>query len=263
MLPHTMNRLITIPMSHYNERARWALDVCGVPYREQGYLPLLHFAPVAWYGFGQDSGRADRASGRYSTPLLVTSDGERIHDSGEIVAFAARRRPGAIDMSPEAIAMAQSFHDRLGPRTRRLVYHWSLPDREMMIWTARQNVGRLQSGVLHLGYPVFRAVLRKALGVRPERAERALDQVRAIFDEVSNQVRDKPFLVHDRFSTADLTFASLAALALGVQRHEGYGAVMPPLERCPSEARNVMNELRETKAGKFALRMFRDHRRPS
>ncbi|MFW5741211.1 MAG: hypothetical protein ACOC1F_12675, partial [Myxococcota bacterium] len=45
------------------ERARWALDVCRVAYTEHGYLPLLHFAPVLWYG--RASGQADRVSGRF------------------------------------------------------------------------------------------------------------------------------------------------------------------------------------------------------
>ncbi|MFW5741213.1 MAG: hypothetical protein ACOC1F_12685 [Myxococcota bacterium] len=76
-----------------------------------------------------------------------------------------------------------------------------------------------------------------------------------MFDEVSERVRDRRFLVGDRFSTADLTFASLASLALGVQREEGYGAVMPPLEQCASDAQRVMRALRDTEAGRFVLRI--------
>lgn len=255
-----MHRLITIPMSHYNERARWALDVAGIDYREQGYLPLFHFLPVMLHTIGRGTGTADRASSRFSTPLFITSDGRHIHDSGEILAFAAQQRPDAISMSEDALVLAKRFHDELGPKARLLTYHWCLPDAELMVWIARQNVGPVQAEALRFGYPAIRRAMRRALGVTPDRAERALATVRHVFDDVSRLVRGREFLVGDRFSTADLTFASLASLALGVNHEEGYGAVMPRLDRCPSEARVIMHELRETEAGKFALRMYRDER---
>ena len=34
--------LITIPLSHYCEKARWALDRVALSYREEPHAPLLH-----------------------------------------------------------------------------------------------------------------------------------------------------------------------------------------------------------------------------
>ena len=34
--------LITIPLSHYCEKARWALDRAALPYREEPHIPLIH-----------------------------------------------------------------------------------------------------------------------------------------------------------------------------------------------------------------------------
>ena len=45
-------RLITIPFSHYCEKARWALDYCGVPYTEDAHLPGLHIRPTRRAGGG-------------------------------------------------------------------------------------------------------------------------------------------------------------------------------------------------------------------
>ena len=42
------HHLITICFSHFNEKARWALDRFGVAYRESGYLPLLHMPFALW-----------------------------------------------------------------------------------------------------------------------------------------------------------------------------------------------------------------------
>jgi glutathione S-transferase len=36
------NRLVTIPISHYCEKARWALDRAGVPYREEAHIQAVH-----------------------------------------------------------------------------------------------------------------------------------------------------------------------------------------------------------------------------
>ena len=124
-----------------------------------------------------------------------------------------------------------------------------------------QHDAPVQTRIVISAYPLFRRAMIRALGVIPSRADRALEEVRTIFDEVSDQIRDRRFLVGESFSLADLTFASLASLALGVSHDEGYGAVMPSLERYPEPARSVMRELRATEAGKFALRMYAEERR--
>jgi len=37
-----MGRLVTIPISHYCEKARWALERAGVPYREERHVQGVH-----------------------------------------------------------------------------------------------------------------------------------------------------------------------------------------------------------------------------
>jgi glutathione S-transferase len=36
-------RLLTIPISHYCEKARWALDRLGLPYVEERHLQVFHY----------------------------------------------------------------------------------------------------------------------------------------------------------------------------------------------------------------------------
>ena len=71
-------RLITIPFSHFCEKARWALDRADLAYVEDGHLPLFH-APSA-----------RRAGGRTSVPVLVTDAGPVI-DSTDILRWADAR----------------------------------------------------------------------------------------------------------------------------------------------------------------------------
>ena len=35
-------RLVTIPISHFCEKARWALQRAGVPYVERPHLQIIH-----------------------------------------------------------------------------------------------------------------------------------------------------------------------------------------------------------------------------
>src|SRR3954447_17471412 len=89
--------LVTIPISHYCEKARWALDRAGVAYVERRHLPALHRVAVR------------RAGGRLTAPVLVCPEGRVVCESADIVAWAdaraVSRRP-RISLSPEACALA-------------------------------------------------------------------------------------------------------------------------------------------------------------
>ncbi|MEZ4340912.1 MAG: hypothetical protein R3B82_30175, partial [Sandaracinaceae bacterium] len=64
-----MYELVTIAFSHYCEKARWALDLRRVPYRERRYLPAMHLLATRRALRGTGAGRADRHSSRFSTPI--------------------------------------------------------------------------------------------------------------------------------------------------------------------------------------------------
>ncbi|MDX6656723.1 MAG: glutathione S-transferase, partial [Solirubrobacteraceae bacterium] len=102
-------RLITIPISHYCEKARWALERAGVPYREEAHLQVLHRVAVR------------RAGGGLTAPVLVTPDGV-LGESAEILDYADRfaaadRRlfPDDPGEAAEVRELQRVFDERLGP----------------------------------------------------------------------------------------------------------------------------------------------------
>ena len=109
--------LITIPISHYCEKARWALDRAGVTYEERAHLQVLHWLPVA------------RASGNKTAPVLVW--GDRVFaDSADIVEEAGAKAPTERSLFPEdptdaaeVRALQDDFDERLGPEGRRWMYN--------------------------------------------------------------------------------------------------------------------------------------------
>ena len=114
-------RLITIPPSHYCEKARWALDFVGAPYSEEKHPPIVH------WGWSYSSG------GGRTVPILVA--GERtIGDSTEILRFldnefgnGHRLYPGDAGLREEVDELEELFDTRLGPHTRRIAYFHLLP----------------------------------------------------------------------------------------------------------------------------------------
>ena len=105
------SRLITIPFSHFCEKARWALDRCAVPFEEDAHLPPFHFG-------------ATSLAGSRSTPLLVVDGGPTLTDSTDILEWADGQDPqgGTLFAIPEARELEAYFDDVLGIHARRVSY---------------------------------------------------------------------------------------------------------------------------------------------
>jgi glutathione S-transferase len=257
-------RLITIAFSHYNEFARWALDRSGVAYREEGYMPLLHFAPVALAVRGAGDAQADAQSTRFSTPVLVCDDGRRICDSRRIARHVDEQYRGSgpgLYQLDEAAGLEERFHKALGPHTRRLAYFHLLPRPDLVRRIAQENVGPLQNALFRALRPLGTPLLRRSLRVTRPAAERSVERIRHEFDVADELLAKRPYLAGEQFSAADMSFASMAAPALWIQRDEGYGAWLPSLAQLPAPGAELARELRASRAGQHVLRMFRDERR--
>jgi glutathione S-transferase len=245
--------LITIPISHYCEKARWALEWAGIGYRERAHLQALHWFPVA------------RAGGKKTAPVLVW--GERVFaDSADIVEEASAKAPGR-SLFPgdpagaaEVRALQRDFDRRLGPEGRRWMYFALRGRRDIAIAYGCTGVPAWQRRAMPLAYPLAARIIDRYFDITPATAARSEGEVRAIFDLVAERLHDgRPYLCGERFSAADLTFASLAAPML---MPPDYGVPLPQPEELPAAMATTVLELRKHPAGAHALRMFRDERRP-
>lgn len=243
-------RLITIPFSHYCEKARWALDRCDLPYTEDGHLPLFHYVP------------ARRAKGGRTVPVLVADDDTVIADSTGICAWADDRREGALYPDnaadrADALTLEDDFDTHLGPATRRWGYYHMMPRRDLDHYVTK-GVPRWEQLALRVTRPIAIAFLRRSLKVDADGAERSRVKIEDTFGRLAQHLADgRKFLIGDRFTIADLTFAALAAPVLMPPNHP---TKFPPLEEFPAEARAQITKWRESPAGEFGLRMYRDHR---
>jgi glutathione S-transferase len=244
-------RLITIPPSHYCEKARWALDRLQVPYREERHPPLLHYPAVR------------RAGGRRTTPVLVTDHGV-FADSTDILEFldglAGGRRffPEDADARREVMELEELFDRSLGPHTRRVAYFHLLPDRRLALQSLLADVPARDRLVYRSTFPLMRFLLRRGLRITQESYERSLGRIRELFATVDERLADgRNFLVGGSFTAADLGFAALASPVL---LPRSYGAPLPSLDELPAALLPLIEEMRGSAAGGFALRLFRDER---
>jgi glutathione S-transferase len=132
-----------------------------------------------------------------------------------------------------------------------------LPDPRALAAIIRPALTRAQALIMPT---LFRAVappLRRKYKVTAEADARAVETVRRIFAELSAKLEGRRYLWGDRFGAADLTFASLAAPAL---LPPGHPATASSLAGLPDVLRGYALELRATRAGDHAMRMYRDHR---
>ena len=245
--------LITIPISHYCEKARWALDRAGVGYREQAHLQLIHWLAVR------------RAGGGRTAPVLVCGD-RVLADSAEIVDEAdAKAPPGQRlypddpDAAAEVRDLERDFDANLGPNGRRWMYNAMRGRRDLAIAYACTGVPGWERRALPLAYPAVTRVIDRYLDITPATAAYSEAQVRITFDAVAKRLSDgRPYLCGDRFTAADLTFSALAASVLMPPE---YGVPLPQPQELPVAMAAVVREFRVHPAGEHALVMFRDERR--
>jgi glutathione S-transferase len=242
--------LITIPLSHYCEKARWALDRVELTYREEPHVPLLHLL-------------ATKRNDGGSVPVLVPGD-LRLTDSTAILSHAAEVCGGNLLYPREAALrhevqeLEEHFDTKLGPHTRRWAYEKLLPHTKLLRSLWSHEASRFEAHALPLIVPLTRYLVRKTYKITPESARRSLERVQEVFSEVDRRLSDgRRFLSGGRFTAADLTFAALAAPVLFPGE---CCAVLPQLDDAPAPMRDEVLRFRATIAGKFALRLFSEER---
>lgn len=223
-----------VPVSHFSEKARWALDHKQVPHRR---VPLL--------GGSHPAVCLALTRGRSSTVPVLTIGARAITDSTAIL------RELGMPGSDEAWALEDLLDREVGPAVRLLAYRELLADDE-----GRRAVVGVQA-------PFLPAALRGALaaplaagidqrfGFRDDaRAGRAEARLEAALDELDAALGERPFLAGDAFSVADLTAAALL-----------YPVALPPQGPwVPPRPPRIALEHGDRPIVRHARRMWAEHR---
>src|SRR3954468_22017418 len=196
-----------IDISHYAEKARWALDYKEVPHVRRSPLPGTHI-PIALL----------LTRGAQPTIPVLQMDGRAIGDSTAIIAALDAKHldrplyPSKPQERARALALEDWFDENLGPHTRLLPFYELIQEPEIFAEVAAASV----PGPLGKAKPVGGAYGRIYTSLRwgankDEDAERARKAIAAAFDKLEAELAqgDGEFLVGDNLSVADVTAASL------------------------------------------------------
>src|SRR5918998_6616279 len=150
-----------LEISHYNEKACWALDYKGVPHLRRPVTPGLQELTARRLGAGR------------TVPILQL-DGRTIGDSTRIIEELERRwpEPPLYPSDPEerrrALELEEYFDEAVGTDIRRVLFSDNLAEAEKFfgIFSGPDQPGL---GLLKTLSPVLTRVVKWRWGVHPER----------------------------------------------------------------------------------------------
>jgi glutathione S-transferase len=244
-----------IEISHYNEKARWALDHKRIPHRRRALPGGAHMVAAALLTRGRS----------VTFPLLVL-DGEAIGDSTAIIGALERRWPDP-PLYPEApadrrraLALEDYFDEELGPPIRLVAWHEVTRDPERLAALVERFLPPQLRGTPAASAAAARyasAFTGLRYGVKSEEAaQRSREQVLAALDHLEAELDGNDYLVGDRFTVADLTAAALF-----------YPLALPPeapnLGDPPEGFERFRAPLEERAGVQWIQRVYREHRRPA
>ena len=222
-------RLITFGISHYCEKARWALDWHGIAYEEINWPPGVHLLLA-------------KRCGAKQTTLPILLDGPRvIQGSGAIIDWADRQAqdPARRLTLSDAREIERRADRVIGIHVRRLAYAELLPRfpelAKPALFGKASSAHRLVGNAL---WPLSRRIMIRMHGITPDAAAESRSILESELDWLDSTLADnRRYLAGDRFSRADITVASLLAFFARPREMPTYhemsfpGALLADLER--------------------------------
>lgn len=244
--------LVTMPPSHFCEKARWALDLQPRPYVEERFAPPFHRAALKKINAG------------YTVPALMVNKKDTFPDSNSILKWVDKQLPERQKLfatdpvnGPMVIDFCQRCDAKLAPEVLTFV-HTFMP-RPLFTDLMTAGVPADQAQKFRWMSPFIQFMFKHKHKMNPANFNQSVRRILKFFDDVDHLIHGgKNFLYCERFGAADITFCALAAPALFIAE---YGGSKFPLENMPSNVQDEVKKLREHPAGKFAMSIYRDCRR--
>jgi glutathione S-transferase len=264
-------RLISVAVSHYVEKARWALDLLEeskdspVYYTEDLHAPAFS----AYFTLPASKNKASQ------TPMLVRSDDDATWGSDAILQELCSGDNGSpINLYPSEVKEEiMSLEDELGRcvgASGRCVAYGNLLDKSKKYYStvikmATKNCSNVEQKVFG---GMFDKGIDKALidlmNINDETLEAAEQELRKMFAELSDRLEknggeylmDTPTRKFG-FTAADLT---LAALVYFIVRPPEVEPLLVPQDELPPKLTELFNELAASKAGRHVLKVYKEHR---
>lgn len=220
----TQPTLFVFPISHYCEKAHWALEYLGVSHELRPVAPGEHVTIARGIGL------------RRGTVPFLAVDGASMQGSAEIVTWAESVAPdGAPALSTPAtrdacLAIEQRLDEVAGVHARRLFYSEAVVEYPAMVAPLlASSLGSLRKLAFRATWPAMRALMIRGMDLGPEQRDASRDIIDQELDWLETQLSDgRAYLVGDAFTRADLTAASLLSPIALPDAHPFYSRIESP-----------------------------------
>jgi glutathione S-transferase len=217
------NTLYIFAISHYCEKARWALDRCGITYQPCFVTPGLNR-------------RIAKKLGASSGSLPFMKAGlEVIVGSGAIIDWAEQNRAaGRASLAGDHPGLVRSIEKRLddvlGGHVRCFYYSDALlndPAAVRPIFT--RDLSLIPRVALTLGWSQIVPRMIKLMNLGPQQGQASRDMILKEMDWLDGLLADgHRFLTGDRLTRADITAASMLAPFVLPEEHPVYTRIKLP-----------------------------------
>jgi glutathione S-transferase len=249
--------LYVFAISHYCEKARWALEHLGLSYR------LQHCVPGMNRKIAKQLDTAVPPRKKIGSLPFLHVDGELIAGSAAIIDWAeAHRVPRTTSLTgtdPEqTLALEQRLDAVVGVHIRRFYYSDALLNDSAPVRAIFTNdlpfVARWST---RLAWPKIVPLMIKGMDLGPAQGLQSQAIVAAELDWLDSLLADgRPYLTGDTFTRADITAASLLAPLVNPANHPTYG----PL-KMPATLEATISDWRERPILRWVNEVYAKHRK--
>jgi glutathione S-transferase len=196
-----------IPLSHYSEKVRWALDFKHIAHHRQVLGP--DYLIRAW-----------RATGRGTLPILFL-DGRAIGDSTHVIAALEAHYPEPLLYPADAAARQRAleledyFDEQLGPSLRAaIITPLFRHDQDVALRVLTTGMPEKAYRTLRPLVRIFPAYYRFRHRIRDAKLEADRATVSTALERIESERQGRRYLIGDAFTVADLTAAAMLGVLL-------------------------------------------------
>lgn len=235
--------LIGPPMAPPVELLRWLMQVHCLPHRFEPRAAGLH-APLQ-----------KKLGLPIELPLLLTPEGPigGLRPAIGCVEGQLKQAGASLYTGEAEREWAEALTTELFPAAVQLFYAYMLKSPLAIIPPSLAGVPLGDRLAVTLGFPLWRAALRRGLKLETFRPELAEAVIRHQFDRVASELGGKNWLCGKRACFRDLLFAVLASPVI---LPPGHPATLPAMDSLPRAFRTRVESFRAHPAGQHALKVY-------
>ncbi len=265
-------QLVTIAFSHYNDLARWTLQVSKIDFDEYGYAPGAHVLPALSVRVGGEKkeistsskvesirGGKGRNSSATAVPLMVMPDKTVLRDSWEIAEYATGQT-----LDPK---LKDILDNRLGPQGRSFAYSVCLNPAQRELWDklVYQISGPIYSTIwrFYAGDTITKGMIKEFATDDEDLMRGVVGRLKETFDQVGEFLPDDGYIGGASPNLSDFAVASLASAAVIPKGYCGgaFDSIFSKiLENASESEKQDRNHFRDHKVGKHCELMYGLHR---